>query len=155
MAAPLSFHPNARDARIDAAERLRNAPLEQADALLSACAVLQGLHDEGLLEIIRGGLGARDKILQIVVNAANTPGAIQGIRNLVILAKLVGTLDPKILEGVAQAIPEGLATASTDKPIGIWSMLRRLCSGETWCALAAGACVLQSVGKALKLAHAR
>ncbi len=153
MAQPIPFHPPASDPHAAAAEHLKHAPHENAEALLSALAILQSLHDEGVLEIIRGGLGSRDKLLQILVNAANAPESIQSLRNLLILAKLAGTLDPKLLESVTQAVPEGLAAASTDKPVGILQLLKRLCSQDTLRAVAAVVCMLQSIGKALKPAR--
>jgi uncharacterized protein YjgD (DUF1641 family) len=155
MAEPIPFHPQAHDPRTDAEELLRNVPHQHAEALLSAVAILQSLHDEGVLEIIRGGLGSRDKILEILVDSANTPGSLQGIRNLIILAKLAGTLDPKILEGAARAVPEGLADAGANDPIRIWDILKRLCSQDTRRALLAGVCMLQAIGKALKQGSAR
>lgn len=153
MAEPIPFHPPARDAHAEAAAHLKHAPNEHAEALLSAFDILQSLHDEGVLEIIRGGLGSRDELLQILVKAANTPESIQGLRNLLILAKLAGTIDPKLLEGVTQAVPEGLAATSTDKPVGILRLLKQLCSQDTLRAVAAVVCMLQSIGKALKSAR--
>lgn len=152
MSEPIPFHPPPRDLHNDAEERLRSASHRHAEALLSALAILQGLHDEGVLEIIRGGLGSRDKILQILVDAANSPAAVQGMRNLIILANLAGELDPNLLGTMARALPEGLtaASASAAKPIGIWGLLKRICSQDTRRALAAGVSMAESIGKALK-----
>lgn len=144
-----------REANAAAAEHLKTRPDEHAEALLAAFTILQSLHDEVVLEIIRGGLGSRDTLLPTLVNAANTPESIQGLRNLIILAKFAGTLDPKLLEGMTQAVPEGLAAASADKPISVWSMLKRLRSKATRRALAAGVRILQSIGQALGQGVAR
>jgi hypothetical protein len=37
--------------------------------------------------LAKGALGSSEKVLQIVVNAANTPEVIREIRNVMILAK--------------------------------------------------------------------
>lgn len=154
MAQPIFFHPNAAPVSAVAEERLRNAPEEHAEALLSAYAILQGLHDQRILDILRGALGSRDKLLQIAVDSANAPASVSSIRNLIILGKLVGTFDPQVLNGMAHAIPEGMA-AGTGKPLGIWDMLKKLFSEDTRRAVSVLVCLLESMGKALKSADAR
>jgi len=83
--------------------RLEKAPAEHAEALLAGLEVLQGLHDQGVLEILRGVLEGGNKILEIVVEAAKTPEGIRAIRNLVILSKILGSIDPELLKRLTQA----------------------------------------------------
>ena len=73
---------------------LEQAPADHAEAILAGYEVLQGLHDRGVLELLRGVLGGGDRILEIAVEAAKTPEAIHGIRNLIIMLKLAGSIDP-------------------------------------------------------------
>jgi hypothetical protein len=54
---------------------------------------------------MRGALGSSDKVIEIIVEAANTPEAIRGIRNILILAKILGTIEPEFVEGVARSLP--------------------------------------------------
>jgi uncharacterized protein YjgD (DUF1641 family) len=93
--------------------------------LLAAYEVLQGLHDRGVLETLLGALGSSDKVLQILMDAANTPETITGIRNFMILTRIAGTLEPELLEALAQALPEGLAQAKTPEPLGLWNLLKK------------------------------
>jgi hypothetical protein len=67
--------------------------------------VRQARHDQGVLELLRGVLGGGNKILEIVVDASKTPKAIRGIRNLVIMTKILGSMDPELLKKFAQDIP--------------------------------------------------
>src|SRR5262245_7175966 len=99
MAQPIPLEVPASDTRAELQARLQNAPLEHAAALLSAYEVLQGLHDRGVLDFLRGALGSSDRVLEIVVEAAKTPDAIRGIRNIIILAKILGTIQPELVEG--------------------------------------------------------
>jgi uncharacterized protein YjgD (DUF1641 family) len=126
MAEPIPFQPPARDPRAELQARLQNAPLEHAEALLSACEVLQGLHDRGVLELLRGGLGSSDRLIEIVVDAAKTPESIQGIRNMIVLAKMFGSLEPQLLEGFTRSLAEAivLTKAHPAKPPGFWRILR-------------------------------
>jgi hypothetical protein len=105
MAEPIVLKLAPRDPREALYHRLEKAPLEHVEALLAAYEVLQGLHDRGVLETLRGALGSSDKVLQILVDAANTPETITGIRNFMILTRIAGTLEPELLEALAQALP--------------------------------------------------
>src|SRR6266516_2942751 len=95
---PLEFPP--RDPRAELQARLQSAPLEHAEALLGVYEVLQGLHDRGVLDMLRGALGASDKVLENFVEATKTPEAIRATRNLLILAKAAGTIEPELLRGL-------------------------------------------------------
>src|SRR5271170_4869178 len=98
MATPILLKLPPRDPREALHQRVENAPAEHAEALLAAYDILQALHDKGILDILKGGLNSGEKVLEIGVNAANTPEVICGIRNFMILTKLFGTLEPKLLE---------------------------------------------------------
>ena len=94
---------------------------------MAAYEVLQGLHDRGALELVRGALGSSDKVIEIIVEASKTPESIRGIRNLIILAKILGSIEPELVEGFARSVPEALAeTKACDaKPPGFWGILKQ------------------------------
>ena len=94
MSQPISFNTRRRDFREELRVRLEQAPADHAEAILAGYEVLQGLHDRGVLELLRGVLGGGDRILEIAVEAAKTPEAIRGTRNLIIMLKLAGSTDP-------------------------------------------------------------
>lgn len=124
MAQAIPFDVPPRDPRKELQVRLEAAPVEHAEAVLAAYEVLQGLHDRGALEFMRGALGASDKIIEDVVDAAKTPEAVRGIRNLIILAKTLGNMDPEAFRGFAQALPEALAESKSrgQEPPGFWGL---------------------------------
>jgi len=129
--------------------RLQDAPLQHAEALLSGYDLLQRLHDRGVLDLLRGGLGSSDKVLSIVVDAAKTPEAINATRNLLILSKVMFTLEPELLENIADAVPYGLAHAKQKKPLSLWQLFRKMCSQDTRRALSAMLGIVESFGKSL------
>src|SRR5260221_364107 len=131
MAQPIRLEFPPRDARAELQTRLQNAPLQHAAALLSGYELLQGLHDRGVLDLLRGGLGSSDKVLPILVNAAKTPEAIVATRNLLILSKVVFTLEPELLENIAKGVPNSLAQARKQKPLSLWQMFKIMCSQDT------------------------
>ena len=150
MSQPIRLEFPPRDARAELQTRLQNAPLQHAEALLSGYDLLQRLHDRGVLDLLRGGLGSSDKVLSIVVDAAKTPEAINATRNLLILSKVMFTLDPELLEDIAKAVPNSLAKAKEQKPLTLWQIFKIMFSQDTRRALSAMLGVLNSFGKSLE-----
>jgi uncharacterized protein YjgD (DUF1641 family) len=129
MAKPIPLELPKHDPQEELRSRLAKAPDEHAEALLAGFEVLQALHDQGVLELLRGVLGGGNKILEIVVEASKTPEAIRGIRNLVIMTKILGAMDPELLKKFTEAIPDvlvGAAKAQETEPPGLWESFRIL-----------------------------
>ena len=149
MAEPILLKIPPRDPREVLYHRLENAPRDHAEALLAACDVLQGLHDKGLLELAKGALGSGEKVLEILVEAGNSPEVIRGIRNSMILIKLFAALDPKLLEQLAGAVPKALAEAQTEKPLGLLQLMSKATHADTRRILTIMIRVVESLGKDL------
>ena len=149
MAQPIPLQMPARDPRAELQTRLQNAPLQHAEALLSGYELLQRLHDRGVLDLLRGALGSSDKVIEIVVDAAKTPEAIIATRNLLILSKVVFSLEPELLENIAEAVPNSLTQAREEKPLSLWHTLKKMCSQDTRRALSATLGIVESFGKSL------
>src|SRR5438045_5242920 len=122
---PIEFH-ECGSAREELIARLRNAPTQHAEAVLSAYEVLQGLHDRGVLDLLRGALGSSDKVIEIGVQAANSPASVRGLRNLIILAKVLGTIEPKLLATAAECLPSSVAQAVEQKPLSLWQLFKKI-----------------------------
>jgi len=127
MAKPIPLELPPRDPRAELQTRLQNAPVEHAEALLAAYEVLQGLHDRGVFELLRGALGSSDQVMEIVVDAAKTPESIRGIRNIITLTKILGSIEPELVEGFARSLPEAIAftKAHEAEPPGFLRILRQ------------------------------
>jgi len=149
MAQPILLEIPPRDPRESLHERLENAPKEHAEALLAALDILQGLHDRGLLEIAKGALGSSEQILEILVKTVNSPEVIRGLRNFIILTKLFGTLEPKLLEHLADAVPKALVEAKTEKPFGLLQLMVRITDKDTRRMLTIMTRVIESLGRDL------
>ena len=150
MAKPISLQLPKRDLQEEFRSRLEKAPDQHAEALLASLDVLQSLHDQGVLELLRGVLGGGNKILEIVVDASKTPEAIRGIRNLVIMSKILGAMDPEILKKFTEAVPDalaGAAKAQEAEPPGLWESLRILRSKNLRRGLAVANKLLETLGR--------
>jgi uncharacterized protein YjgD (DUF1641 family) len=127
MARPIPLELPSRDPRAELQARLQQAPLEHAEALLLAYEVLQGLHDRGVLELARGAFASGDRLTEILVEAAKAPQTARGIRNVLILTKILGNVEPELVEGFARSLPEAIALTKAygSEPPGFWGIVRK------------------------------
>jgi uncharacterized protein YjgD (DUF1641 family) len=132
MAKPIPLTIPPRDPRAELQDRLDRAPVEHADAILSAYDVIQALHDQGVLDIIHGAVSARNEILTTLVDDTNTPTAIRVLRNLMFGSRVLDLQAPEA------------------KPPSLFSLFRRLQHEDTRRALAALLGFLESFGRHLK-----
>jgi uncharacterized protein YjgD (DUF1641 family) len=125
MAQPISLTIAPRDPKRELLERLEQAPAEHAAAILDSYELLQELHEHGVFTLIRGALGATDKLVEAATAGANTTESVRAMRNAIILAKMLGSIDPEILQGMAAAVGETLGNAKgvPAKPPGMLSLL--------------------------------
>ena len=156
MAQPIRFEVPPPDSRTVLHERLERAPAQHAEAILAAYDLLQALHDRGILDVTATALAASDELLEKVVDGVNTPGAIRALRNLVFWQGILGSIEPKWFKGLTEAVPEGLekATAERDRPVRLWTLLRRALSNNSLRGLAAGVDFLESFGRHLHMLEA-
>ena len=105
MAQPIPLHLAPRDPQRELDVRLQQAPVKHAEAILAAYEVLQSLHDHGALELMRGTLGGSEKILQQVVAVGGGPEGIRMTRNLLLLVRALGEIEPTLLSDLTRAVP--------------------------------------------------
>src|SRR6266850_7127707 len=102
MAQPIRFQPPPRDMHAPLVARLSAAPADHAEAVLAAYEVLQGLHDRGVLDLLRGTLGGSEKVLEQVVAVASGPESIRATRNLLLLVTALGEIEPALLSDLTR-----------------------------------------------------
>jgi uncharacterized protein YjgD (DUF1641 family) len=124
MARPIGLEVAPRDPREELRKRLEQAPEQHAEALLDVYELLQQLHDAGVLRLLRGALGSGDMLLETAVNAAKSEESIRGLRNAIALAKILGAMDPDLLQGLARAVTETLGCQrQIVEPPGLFKLL--------------------------------
>jgi uncharacterized protein YjgD (DUF1641 family) len=148
MAQPISLLPPHTNGT--AADRqLHEAPHQHADAIVSALELVQLLHDRGVLDLLRGMVGAGDKLVGTLTAAVDTPESLRAIRNFILLTKFFGSIPPDILSSMVQAATEGAKREKTRRPPGVFELLRRLRSENSRHAIAVTLDLLESVGKGI------
>ena len=157
MAQPIPLNLAPRDPRRDLDSRLQQAPREHAEALLAGYEVLQGLHDHGVLELMRGTLGGSEKILEQVVAVASGPEAIRATRNLLLLVTALGEIEPALLSDLTRAVPKALvqANAEENKPPGLFKLLSTFLNKDFRRGLAACNDLMVAFGKNLSVKNSQ
>jgi uncharacterized protein YjgD (DUF1641 family) len=133
----------------DPAERLEDALDKHTDAIVSALELLQLLHDRGVLDLLRGLVGAGDQLVGILTAAAGTPESLRGMRNFILLTKFFASIPPDVLNSLVRAASEGAEREKAQRAPGALQLLRRAASENSRHAIAVTLDLLESVGKAL------
>lgn len=151
MAHPITFKPKPHDMRAELMERVEAAPEEHAQALLAAWELLQTAHDKGMIDLAKGLIGGKDVIAGKLAEAANLPESVAAIRNAMAGARLLGSVDPDMLQRLAQAM-EGAATEHKreEKPPSLWQLFRRATSADARRGLSYMTHVLTALGRATR-----
>jgi uncharacterized protein YjgD (DUF1641 family) len=144
MAQPIEMKPPARDAMEEVGRRLNQAPLEHADAVLSAYQLLEQLHDTGTLDLLRGMLGAGDTVVNHAVQMVTQPEIVRGLRNLLILGRILGSINPDTLHGLVGEASQG--GESHSEPPSLFALMRRMRSVESRRGLALTIGILEALG---------
>jgi uncharacterized protein YjgD (DUF1641 family) len=153
MARPISLEVAPRDPREELRQRLDEAPVEHAEALLESWELLQQLHDRGVLELLKGALGASDKLIETAVDAAKSEESVRAIRNALILSKMLGSINPEVLQSFAAATTETLGCYQQPvvEPPGLFALLSQFRLKELRRSMALINRFLEALGNQIKL----
>jgi uncharacterized protein YjgD (DUF1641 family) len=153
MARPITLELPPRDRREELRKRLDEAPVEHAEALLDSYELIGKLHEHGVFELLRGAMGASDKLIETAVDAAKSDEAIRAIRNAIILGKILGAINPEVLQSVAVAVGEtmGCYEKPIIEPPGLFSLLFQFGHKELRRSMALLNKFLERLGNQIKL----
>src|SRR5689334_18076751 len=98
MARIISLDPPKPDHREALFQKLKDAPKEHVEAMLDLYEIIEVMRNNGVLEIIKGAVGSKDKILAIAGKTMESHEVINFTRNFTMLLKFVGGLNPDIIE---------------------------------------------------------
>ena len=147
MAQPIPFYKEKNGAK--SPERLQNPPAEHAEAILSACELLQVLHDKGILSLLRGAVAAGGELIGTVAAAVDTPEAIRGLRNFILLTRFFGSIPPDVLSSLLETVRAGAEREKLHPAPSLLRLLWRLRNENSRHAAAVGLDLLEGLGKDL------
>ncbi len=151
MANQLAFEPRKTDPRIELRRRLEAAPDEHAEALLVAYDVLQEAHDQGILDAVHGALRAKDTIIGEVARYAADPAALNALRHVIAVGKMVGSFNPEPISNMAREAYRAMEDRKRpEKPPTLWQLFRRMTHEDTRRGLSFLTTMLQALGRATR-----
>ena len=107
--------------------------------------LLDQLYESGLMRWVKDFVGAMPDVSMIALESMNTPQGQAGMRNLLVLAKQLGRIDPDQLERTFDAVNKGMDRAgdtadgkhdSSYNPPGITGVFKLLRDEDLWHTLA-------------------
>jgi uncharacterized protein YjgD (DUF1641 family) len=150
MAKFVTTFPKLANKREELLEKLSEAPIEHAAALLDLYQLAQVMHDKGTLDFLRGLVGASDDIIGRVANGMSQPESIRAVRNLVEVTKLLAKIDPATLHASLEEGGEFFQSDYAQKePPSMWTILRRMTSRDARRALSVMADALNGIGRSM------
>jgi len=152
MAQPIPLTLPPRNPQRELEVRLQALPAKHAEAILAAYEVLQLMHDKGVLELMRGTLGGGEVVVQQAVAVAKDPASIRASRNVLLLIKALGEVEPDLLNDFTSALPKALVQANREeaKPPGLFKLLRTFFDADFRRGLAAFNDLLRVFGRNLR-----
>ncbi|HEX6509849.1 MAG TPA: DUF1641 domain-containing protein [Chloroflexota bacterium] len=150
MANPLPYKPDSVDPRVELNRQIAAAPKERGEALLAAWDLLQTAHDQGILDALHGAVYAKDTLIGNVAQYAKQQESINAMRNALALVKILGSLDPEILENIARAMAEASEEhRNEEKPPSLWKLIRRVNSEDSRRGLSFLTLMLAGLGRSM------
>jgi uncharacterized protein YjgD (DUF1641 family) len=149
MAVPIASIPDTSESASEIYKHLESSRVSHAKAILASYELLQQLHDARVIDLLRGVLAAGDTLVTKVAVAGNSPESINAIRNLVSMAKILGSIDPDVLHSLADELSSRKPKESIAPPARLWTAVRMFASADSRRALVGSAAFLQAFGRAL------
>lgn len=146
MAKPVAYRVfTPPDAREELKQRIEDAPVEHAEAVLSGYRLLEQAHRSGVLEMLRGAMAAEDTVISNVVEALSKPEMMNALRNLLVLGKVMGSIDPEKLQKTI-----GGEEGKDHAPPSIFTLLSCMNTGDARRGLHAAIGMLAAFGAAAR-----
>jgi uncharacterized protein YjgD (DUF1641 family) len=145
MAKPVAYRVfTPADAREELKGKIDDAPLDHAQAVLGAYDLLEQAHRSGVLEILRGVLAAQDTLITHIADLLTQPEIVNALRNLMVIGKLVGSINPEVLEAsLGASVEQGRKGAPS-----VFSLLGRANTGDARRGLDVAMGLLSALGAA-------
>lgn len=149
MAKPIQLDFPPRNQQAELQQRVANAPIEHAAAILEFYELLEVLHKQKVLATLRGAAGAGDDLVGHLAKAAAQPETIRALRNLIALSKILGQIDPEVFAAIERSIPPAFKDRNLRRqtpPPSLWKIVRTFWSPPVQRVLFAFGLTLAGIG---------
>jgi hypothetical protein len=157
VAEPIRAYTPQRNVREELRAKVEDAPIQHAQAVLAAYELLQAAQDHGVLDTMRGAIGAGDAIVSKVAEYANSPEGIRAMRNFLALSRVFANLDPAKVDAVAKALAGNQCREEGQncEPPSLWQTFQRITGRNSRQTLATIAAVTDAFGREQELPEGR
>ena len=148
MAIPINFTPGPVDHKAVLKRRLDAAPAQHAEALLAAYDLLEEAHRQGVLDTLRGAVGAKDTIAGILAQCLAEPASTNSLRNLLAVGKLLGSLDPERRASLSVDLARTIESHGEEQqPPTLWEIFKRIRQPEAHRGLSLLTSIMAALGR--------
>ena len=99
---------------------------QNADAVRAAITVLEEAHEQQLLDLLRGAIGAKNEIFSALAEAGSKPATVNAARNAIALAKALGAIDPVLVSKASSNLSSAIAVLEKENPPpSLWQLFKR------------------------------
>jgi uncharacterized protein YjgD (DUF1641 family) len=151
MAIPIRSIPSSKPSSEEVLAKLDAAEVQHAEAILDAYELLQALHERGVIDKLRGVVGAGDTIITKLALAANAEETTALFRNVVSLSRILSTVDPDFLRRLSEELTA--YSHNRQRKIGVWTAARMLFGNEGRRAIVGASAFVRAFGRALARPH--
>ncbi|WP_174731683.1 DUF1641 domain-containing protein [Mesobacillus harenae] len=124
------FELSPEDKRKKDLEEVETALIENKESILELITVVNHMHDRGILSLLNGLFGQGDKVLNVLVKAADKPETTNTLKNLLLMVGTLGTINVKQLEPMLLKINSGIARVAesneTEEKTGYFDLVKSL-----------------------------
>jgi hypothetical protein len=149
MAEPIRAYTPQRNVPEELRTDVENAPVQHAEAVLAAYHLLQEAQDHGVLDVLRGAIGAGDAIVNKAADYSSSPDGIRAMRNFLALSRVFANLDPARVDAVANVLTQSYSRKGSwsGEPPTLWQTFQRVAGRDSRRTLATLAEVAEALGK--------
>jgi uncharacterized protein YjgD (DUF1641 family) len=149
MAEPIRNYTPQRNVHQELRAEVENAPVQHAEAVLAAYHLLQEAQDHGVLDTLRGAIGAGDALVGKAAEYASSPESVRAMRNFLALSRVFANLDPARVDAVASALTQSYSERRSQQrePPSLWQILQRVAGRDSRRTLATLVKVTEALGK--------
>lgn len=111
-------------------EEVESALLDNKDAILQSLDLMKHMHDRGVLALLSGLFSEGDKVLNVLVKAADKPEATNTLKNLLLMVGVLETINVQQLEPLLLKLNSGIARVAeykdSEDKLGYFDIVRSL-----------------------------
>jgi uncharacterized protein YjgD (DUF1641 family) len=111
-------------------EEVENALIQNKDAILESLEVIHHMHERGVLSLLNGLFGQGDKVLDVLVKKVDNPETTNSLKNMLLMAGTIGTINVKQLEPMLLKLNSGIARVAekgdTEEKTTLFDLIRSL-----------------------------